>query len=294
LAELDHKAWKGATDGTPWMHRSLIGLFRWVPLRVMYGVMATAIPVYVLADGKGRVASYRFFRRRMGYGPFKSACHVFRNMYNMGKAVMDRFAAYAGREFRMTGDNQTLYDALVPADVPFMLLASHVGNYEISGYMLRTPKPMKTLVYSGEAVTVMQNRARMFGDCNIEMVPVREDLSHIFVLNAALSSGGIVSMPADRALGSAKSVRCRFFGEEAAFPAGPFTLAVRRGATSFAVFVVKEDIHTFRAIVERLEVTGQESTAQKVQALADAYAASLERVARAYPDQWFNFYDFWK
>ena len=276
------------------MHRALIWLFRWMPLRAMYGIMATAIPVYVIVDGRGRKASYRFFRRRMGWGRVKSAWHVFLNMFNMGKAVMDRFAVYAGREFAMTGDHITLYNALKPEETPFMLLASHVGNYEISGYMLRTPKPMKTLVYSGEAVTVMQNRMRLFGDCNIEMVPVKEDLSHIFVLNAALADNEIVSMPADRTLGSSKAVRCRFFGEEAAFPAGPFTLAVRRGATPFAVFVVKESSKVFRAIVEELRVKEGGSADEKVQALAEDYASVLERVAKAYPDQWFNFYDFWK
>ena len=276
------------------MHRALIWLFHWMPLRAMYGIMATAIPVYVIVDGRGRKASYRFFRRRMGWGRARSAWHVFLNMFNMGKAVMDRFAVYAGREFAMTGDHITLYNALKPEETPFMLLASHVGNYEISGYMLRTPKPMKTLVYSGEAVTVMQNRMRLFGDCNIEMVPVKEDLSHIFVLNAALADNEIVSMPADRTLGSSKAVRCRFFGEEAAFPAGPFTLAVRRGATPFAVFVVKESSKVFRAIVEELRVKEGGSADEKVQALAEDYAAVLERVAKAYPDQWFNFYDFWK
>ncbi len=276
------------------MHRALIRLFRRVPLRVMYAVMALAIPFYVVADGRGRRASYRFFRRRMGWGRPKSAWHVFKNMYKMGEAVMDRFAVYAGRAFRVTGDHLTLYNALKPLDTPFMLLASHVGNYEISGYMLRTPKPMKTLVYSGEAVTVMQNRSRLFGDCNIEMVPVKEDLSHIFVLNAALAAGEIVSMPADRALGSSKVVRCRFFGQEAAFPAGPFTLAVRRGANSFAVFVVKERHRSFRAIVTPLDVPAEGKTEEKVQALASSYAACLEKVAREWPDQWFNFYDFWK
>ena len=260
----------------------------------MYGFMALAIPFYILTDGRGRKASYRFFRRRMGWGRWKSAWHVFLNMFNMGKAVMDRFAVYAGRDFTMAGDHITLYNALKPAEKPFMLLASHVGNYEISGYMLRTPKPMKTLVYSGEAVTVMQNRARLFGDCNIEMVPVKEDLSHIFVLNSALAANEIVSMPADRALGSSKTVKCRFFGEEAAFPAGPFTLAVRRGATPFAVFVVKESTKVFRAIVQELRIPENGSPAEKVQALADDYSTVLERVVRTYPDQWFNFYDFWK
>ena len=111
---------------------------------------------------------------------------------------------------------------------------------------------------------------------------------------SSIKAGEIVSMPADRALGSAKTVRCPFFGEEAAFPSGPFTLAQRRSATCFAVFVVKERYRTFRAIVEPLAVSAEGTAQQKMQALAHAYAACLEKVTRAYPDQWFNFYDFWE
>lgn len=272
------------------MHRTLISLARHLPLRLMYGVMAAAIPFYVIADGRGRRASYSFFRRRIGYGAVRSALHVFSNMYNMGKVVIDRFAAYAGKQFRIHGQHQYLYDALVPEGC-YMLLSSHIGNYELSGYMIPSPRPIKTLVFAGERDFVMAHRSRMFSGCNVEMVPVKEDMSHLFVLNDALQNGEVVSVTADRALGSSKSLRCRFFGEETAFPAGPFTLAARRGATVFAVFVVKESARDLRAIVEELKADGVGSA--KVQSMAQAYANALESVARQYPDQWFNFYDFW-
>lgn len=272
------------------MHRALIWLARRFPLRLMYGVMAVSIPFYVLFDGRGRRASYSFFRRRISYGRVNSALHVFSNMYNMGKVVIDRFAAYAGKKYRITGDDRFLYDALVP-DGTYMMLSSHLGNFELSGYMIPSPRPVKTLVYAGENAQVMQQRSRMFSGCNIEMVPVKEDMSHLFALNDALQNGEVVSVSADRALGSSKSVLCRFFGEDTLFPAGPFTLAVRRSATVFAVFVVKEGPKDFRAIVEELKAEGEGNA--KVQSLAQSFASALERVARQYPDQWFNFFDFW-
>ena len=272
-------------DGTPWMHRALIFLARVLPLRVVYGFMAVSIPVYVAVDGRGRRASYSFFRTRIGYGRLRSALHVFCNMYNMGKVVIDRFAAYAGKQFRVYGDDRMLYNALCP-DGSYMLLSSHVGNYELSGYVVPSPRPIKTLVYAGENAVVMQQRSRLFSGCNVEMIPVKADMSHLFALNDALQNGEVVSVAADRSLGSSKTLRCPFFGQEAAFPAGPFTLAARREATVFAVFVVKEGVRDFRAIVEQLK-------GDKAQALAQSYAGILERVTRQYPDQWFNFYDFW-
>jgi predicted LPLAT superfamily acyltransferase len=272
------------------MHRALISLSRILPLRLLYGGMSLAIPFYVLLDGRGRRASYSFFRNRMGYGRVRSFLHVFVNMYNMGKVVIDRFAAYAGKQFRISGQDRYLYDILVP-DGTYMMLSSHVGNFELSGYMIPSPRPVKTLVYAGENAQVMAQRSRLFKDCNIEMVPVKEDMSHLFILNEALQNGEVVSVAADRSFGSSKTVRCQFMGQEAPFPAGPFTLAVRRGAKVLAVFVVKEGVRDFRAIVEELQADGTGQA--RVESLAKAYATVLERVTRQYPDQWFNFYDFW-
>ena len=66
MAEQEHIAWRGKTDGTPWMQRTLVRLFRWVPLGVLYGVMALVVPFYMLLDRKGSRASYSFARRRLG------------------------------------------------------------------------------------------------------------------------------------------------------------------------------------------------------------------------------------
>ena len=47
-------------------------------------------------------------------------------------------------------------------------------------------------------------------------------------------------------------------------------------------------------LLERLPEPVGKTRQECVQFLADAYAAALEAVVRQYPDQWYNFYDFWK
>jgi len=89
-------------------------------------------------------------------------------------------------------------------------------------------------------------------------------------------------------------VSCRFFGEPASFPAGPFTLAVQRNVPVLCVFVMKESRRKYQVVLERLPQPEGASKQERIQALADAYAAALEAVVRRYPDQWYNFYDFWK
>lgn len=275
------------------MQRALIRLFRILPLGALYGCMALVIPFYMLF-AKGFKASYNFYRMRMGYGPVKSFFHVYKNEYSFGQVVLDRFAAYAGKKFEMEVPRMDLFRELCAGEEGFIQLSSHVGCYEMVGYSLISPKPINALVFAGETATVMQNRALLFGETNVRMVPVSEDLSHIFVLNNALADGEIASLPGDRVFGSKKTVQCRFFGELASFPAGPFTLAAQRGAPVLVVFVMKEGRRRYKVLLERLPEPEGKTRQECVQFLADAYASSLEAVVRQYPDQWYNFYDFWK
>ena len=275
------------------MQRSLIGMFRVLPLGALYGCMALVIPFYMLFS-KGFKASYNFYRKRMGYGAVASFFHVYANEFEFGKVVLDRFAAYAGRKFDMDVPRMDLFQELCAGEEGFVQLSSHVGNYEMVGYTLLAPKRVNALVFGGETATVMQNRALLFGATNVTMVPVSEDLSHIFALNNALADGEIVSVPGDRVFGSQKTVQCRFFGDPASFPAGPFTLAAQRDVPVLCVFVMKEGRRKYKVLLERLSTPEGVTRQERIQALADAYASLLEAVVRQYPHQWYNFYDFWK
>ena len=275
------------------MQRTLIRLYRFLPLGVLYGCMALVIPFYMLF-AKGFKASYAFFRKRMGYGPVKSFFHVYKNEFEFGKVVLDRFAAFAGKRFRLTVPRMDLFDDLCAGEKGFIQLSSHVGNYELVGYTLVSPRRINALMFGGETATIMQNRAALFGQTGVRMVPVSEDLSHIYVLNNALADGEIASLPGDRVFGSQKTVECAFFGAKAKFPAGPFVLAVQREAPVLTVFVMKEGRRDYKVLLERLPESEGKTRQERVQALADAYASILEKVVRQYPDQWYNFYDFWK
>ena len=275
------------------MQRTLIRLFRVLPLGVLYGCMALVIPFYMLFS-KGFRASYSFFRKRLKYNALKSFVHVYLNEFSFGQVVLDRFAAFAGKKFEMEVPRMDLFQELCAGRDGFIQLSSHVGNYEMVGYSLVSPKRINALVYGGETATVMENRAALFGQTNVRMVPVSEDMSHIFVLNSALADGEIASVPGDRVFGSQKTVECLFLGKMAKFPAGPFVLAVKRDVPVLTVFVMKVGRRKYKVLLDVLPEPESESSQGCVLDLADAYASRLETVVRMYPDQWYNFYDFWK
>ena len=279
---LQHNEWSGKTDGLPWMQRSLIAMFRVLPLWLIYGVMALVVPFYMIFNRKGYKAMYRFFRDRLGYGRWKSFWKVYANHYRFGQIILDRFGVYAGKKYHFIVEGQELMDELEKHPEGFVNLSSHVGNYEIAGYSLKPKsKRFNALLYAGETATVMENRQKQLSQNNMSMIPVKEDMSHLFAINAAIDNGEIVSMPADRIYGSQKAVDCMFFGEKARFPMGAFALATKKKVPMLAVFVMKDSYRTYHAYVRKIE------TAQK-------FATNLEDIVRRYPTQWFNYFDFWK
>ncbi len=295
-APLQHEAWRGKTDGRPWMQRTLVVWLRWVDVRWLYAVMACVIPFYMLFDRKAYRASYAFFRHHFGRSPLQALASVYRSQYNLGRVVLDRFAAYAGRQFQLEVEGGEHFQELTHRPEGVMLLSAHVGNYELAGYTLTSEaKRFNALVYAGETQAVMEGRSQAFDERNIRMVPVAADMSHIFALSNALSEGEIVSMPGDRIFGSPKAVTCDFLGAPARFPLGPFALAVQRDVAVLTVFVMKEATWRYRIYIDRLEAPAADlPRRERMEALAHSYAARLENIVRRYPTQWYNYYDFWQ
>ncbi len=321
MPELRHENWKGNTGGTPWMQRFLIVWLRRLSLRSLYAAMACVIPWYVLLSGRGRRAVWRYFRRRQGFGTMRSLRMTFLNFYRFGQVILDRFAAYAGQKFRFELDGFGELDKCLEQGSGIVWLGAHVGNFEISGYSLSVRgRRINSLVFDGETETVTENRAKAFEGNNIRMIPVKADLSHIYLMNSALADGEIVTVHGDRLFGSSKSFVHDFFGAPAKFPKGPFVLAASREVPVFSVFVMRRGYKSYVVCPRRIDtVSGQsekasaavsetiavekpatgttavaETTAERASRLLDAYVAELERVVRKYPEQWFNYYEFWE
>ena len=284
------------TYGSRWMHRTLIGSLRWLDVRLIYVFTSIfIIPVCLLLNlNHSRTTAYRYFRQRLGYGCLRASWYTYVNHCLFAQVVVDRFAVFAGKRFKLDIDGYEYFQQLELETKGFVILSSHIGCYEVAGYsLISKSKRFNALVFGGEKATVMKGRQEALSEHNIRMIPVREDMSHLFIVNEALSNNEIMSMPADRIVGSAKVVKVNFFGETASLPAGPFSVTTMNGFDALAVNVMKISAKRYKVYVTRLSYDTQVPRKQQMQQLANCYVEELERRVRQYPSQWFNFYDFW-
>ena len=288
------KKWAGTTYGNGWMHAWLIKLLKYIDNRILYVFVAIFVIPVCLAINPSCGITYRYFRRHHEYGKLKSAWKTYVNHCLFGQVVIDKFAMYAGKRFKVTVDGYEHYKELAKKNTGFIQLSSHVGNYEIAGYTLKADnKRFNALVFFGEKASVMQNRMKLFSGTNINMIAIRPDMGHLFEIDEALTRGETVSMPADRVFGSPKRITKEFLNGKADFPYGPFSVATMRSLDVITVHVIKTAWNSYRIIVTPLLYNKEAPRRQQIDELSNNYVHELERVVRQFPTQWYNYFEFW-
>lgn len=295
MSELKHDNWVGTTYGNGWMHKWLIRFLKVINVRLLYMfAFVFIVPPTMIINSKARKVTYQFYRKRFGYGILKSCWMTYKNHCAFSQVVIDKFAMYAGKKFKITIDGYDQFLRLADKPSGFVQLSSHIGNYEIAGYSLPVKnKRFNALVFGGEKESVMSNRSRLFDVNNIRMIPMMADMSHLFVINQALSDGEILSMPADRIFGSQKSFSLNFLGAKAKFPQGPFLLAAMRDVPMLFVSVMKTAATKYHISVRKIDGNIKDTVRTKAKDLATQYVVLLEDTVRTHPAQWYNYFDFW-
>ena len=248
----------------------------------------------MIINSKARKSIFQFYRKRFNYGKLKALWMTYKNHCAFSEVVIDKFAMYAGKKFKIKIDGYELFMELSEQPEGFVQLSSHIGNYEIAGYSLVAKgKRFNALVFGGEKESVMKNRNKLFEENNIRMIPMMSDMSHLFVIDQALNNGEILSMPADRVFGSQKSFEIDFFGAKARFPQGPFIIAAMKDVPILFVSVMKIGAKQYHISVKKIDETDQGDTKVRAKYLAEKYVKLFENTVRKHPTQWYNYFDFW-
>jgi predicted LPLAT superfamily acyltransferase len=305
------KEWTGVTGGNTLGQKALLFLFYLSNVTVGYFILIWVVPFYMLF-GTGYLHIFKYFRNHHNYTPIKAFIKTYVNHFIFGQCMLDRFAVFAGRNnfFTMEATGNEEFFRLLEGEKGFIIASSHLGNFELCGYMLKQDKKMiNALAFGGETKEIMKNRAKWFAVNNVNIIPVFEDMSHLFALNKVLTNGEIVSVSCDRSIGFGKSIECDFLSGKVDFPTGTFSLAVHFDIPVLSVFVIKESVSNYHVYVKPItisespEVDIKESDnlkcnkiakQEKAERLTQEFVKELETMVRKNPEQWFNYYKFWK
>jgi len=149
-------------------------------------------------------------------------------------------------------------------------------------------------MFDGEHEQIKKYLTGVTGERNVNVIVLKNDLSHIYQINEAISRRELVCMHADRFVEGNKTREVNFLGSPAKFPIGPFVLASTFKVPVSFVFAMKEtNLHYhFFATPDKNDLTlSRDMLTGK---LLKEFAGEMEEKVKKYPEQWYNFYNFWQ
>jgi predicted LPLAT superfamily acyltransferase len=283
--------WEGKSKGTPAGYRFFILLIRSIGVRFAYIFLVPVIFYYILFSPSTTRAIYSFYRNRLQFTVLKSCLYVYKNYFRFGQVLVDRVALLSGQldAFTYTYDGEERLHEMAKNGKGGFLISGHVGNWESAG---RLSTRIHIVMFDGEDRHLQQYLDSVTGPKNFSIILVKEDLSHIYSIISAVTAGELVCIHADRYRKGNKTLETNFLGKPAKFPEGPFLLALKLNVPLAFVYSFKETsshYHFFTTQAREFSRAGGDT----MQGILDTFAADFEKMVRRYPEQWFNYYNFW-
>jgi predicted LPLAT superfamily acyltransferase len=292
-------SWKGKTKGGITGYRIFVGILKYGGISTAYILLRFVALYYFLFYPKSFCIIFRFYRKRLHFGTFRSILFIYRNFYSFGQILLDKIAIMAGfrSRFEFTFEGEDHLARMVENKTGGLLISAHTGNFEMAGYMFQRLKTrVNIIMYDAENERVKAYLSSVMNR-NFNIIVIKEDNSHIYEINKALSEKQIVCIHGDRFLEGAKTVTCDFLGGKARFPTGPFYLAMKYNVPVSYVFAMKSGRNSYHFSAtppEYYQQQGmQDSRDKMILTIIYSYIDTLEKIILKYPTQWFNYYKFW-
>jgi KDO2-lipid IV(A) lauroyltransferase len=174
----------------------------------------------------------------------------------------------------------------------------HLSHWELGGYVLASKGyPINILTLREESQYLSRYEERLRKKAGIKTITIdlkeRPNFSILEIIKR-LRKNEIVAMVADR-IHDGEGIEVEFFGRPTLFPSGAAHLAFETGAAIVPVFVVLEKKMKYRGIIgEPIPLHQKAAKGESIKQCVQEVARRFEEIISQYPDQWFNFFPYWK
>jgi lauroyl/myristoyl acyltransferase len=286
---------------TPLSHRLVFGIIPWVPKFLHPPIALVTAFIFFCLLGNERRALVRNLKRVCGgsslgrlwraYWVFYSFCDFMVAYCYVPHASHEKLLAMLTH----SGNALEIIDGCLREGNGLIVWTAHLGNWEFASRLLEVhgrPVNVARVVEQGNSAEKVL-RDLMTNDL-LRVVQLNDDPMASLKLLHSLRSNEIVAIQGDRVY-QPFTARARFFEMQTDFPLGPFLLSYVSGAPIMPGFVVREGWLRYRVIVgQPIRLSHTDNRDQDLRAGLEEAVRLLENTLREYPDQWLNFYEFWK
>lgn len=294
-------SWKGKSRGNVLGYKIFVFTLKHLGLSFAYFILIFVAFYYFLFSKKSSESTYYYFHKILKYSPLKAKWSVYKNYFVFGQILLDKIAILGGLKgkFSYNFDGENYLREMAQGKTGGIIVNAHIGNFEIAGQLLeRLNTKINVLMLDAEHQNIKKYLSDVMVNRDVNIIAIQNDFSHIIPISEALINKELIAMAGDRFIEESKVVEVDFMGQKAKFPTGPFYLAARFGVPVTFAFAMKESkthYHFFASQPETVKrYRDPEKQELELEHFAKKYAKEFERILRMYPNQWFNYYQFWK
>jgi predicted LPLAT superfamily acyltransferase len=277
--------------------RMMLLALRVVGRRGAHVLLRVIILYFTLFAGAARRASLDWHRRVTGKTGFFTA---YRHFLRFAQVALDRVFFVQGKLEHFTFDRvgSEHLAALSEQRKGAILLGAHFGSFEAMRAVGRASDyRVNILAHNRNAQMIATFLDEVSGGRSkvhvIEIDP--DDRTYILEVQRRIGEGELVAVLGDRLGLNDRSIEVEFFGSPARFPTGPYIMAAALHCPVYLVFGWFEPPNRYAMRCEPLaeQIVLPRGNRDALREYVELYARRLEHYARAAPDNWFNFHDFW-
>ncbi len=272
----------------------LATVFGRAPARLLVRALAF---YYTLFSGGAREATRIYLRHA---GEPSTNGRVYTQILRFAQVTLDSLFFVSGKigAFRIERNGHEHLEALKREKRGAILLGGHLGSF----YAMRAQSgaedlPLYAVVYTKHAQRINAVLAEIDPESNARLLQMGEGVDFMLKIRELLEQGALIALLGDRVGSDARAVEVDFLGEKARFPVGPYILAAALKCPVYLTFGLYRDPNRYELFCEPFAekiVLPRKERQAALKEHAQRYAARLESFCRRAPDNWFNFYDFWR
>ena len=290
-------AWQGKSKGTPLGYRIFVWVLKTFGVLPAYFLLRFVVLYYFFFSFKASRQIYVLYRYKLGYTWFSSITKLYKNYFLLGQSIIDKVVVMSGikNKFSFNFDGEENLRKIAALQKGGILLSAHIGNWDVAGHLFkRLETRINIVLYDGEHEQIKKYLEGVTGKRNVNIIVIKNDLSHIYAISDAFTKNELVCMHADRFLEGNKTLTTNFLGSPAKFPMGPFLLASTFKVPVSFVFAVKESKLHYHFFASKIKDYSTFAKNEVIKEMLNDYAEEMENMVKQYPEQWFNYYNFWK
>lgn len=289
--------WQGRSRGTPLGYRIFVWVIKSFGIQGAYFLLRFVALYYFLFSYKATKQVFSLYRDKLGYGWFQSFAKLYKNYYLLGQSIIDKVVLMSAikNKFTFNFDGEQNLRDIAGFQKGGILLSAHIGSWDIAGYLFkRLETKINIVLFDGEHEQIKEYLEGVTGKKEVNIITIKKDLSHIYEISDAFMNNELVCMHADRFIEGNKIITTEFLGKPARFPMGPFLLALTFKVPVSFVFAVKESNSHYHFFATASKIYNDPVRSVALQEMLGDFSNEMEKKVKKYPEQWYNYYNFWK